>query len=102
MEVLEITHASAVVSWTVEYALEEQLYYVVYGSDEETLNQTSYSVIGSASLTNQTYNITLDGLRNGTTYYIIVIASFDFTILFSDTVSFMTIAPGITTTHNQY
>ena len=96
MEVLNIAEDSAVISWTVEYVLEQQQYYVAYGLDEDNLNETSYSILGNSniSLRDQTYNITLDGLTTGDTYYVVVIASYGFTTIFSETVSFTTKEPG--------
>ena len=92
----EITEESAAVSWTVEYVIEQQEYYLVYGVDEDALNLTSRTVQGNpdTSLTNQTYNITLNGLTFGTEYYVIVTAVYGFTTLYSDTVSFTTIDQG--------
>ena len=96
MKILDIADESAVVSWTVKYVVEQQTYYVVYGSDEDLLNDTSDLIAGhtNTSLRDQTYSITLDGLTQGTTYYAVVIASNGFTTLFSDTVSFTTSEPG--------
>ena len=102
VEVLEIADYSAVVSWTVEYVMEQQQYYLVYGSDENMLDDTSYFIVGNSntSLRDQTYNITLDGLTTGTTYYVTVIATYSFTTLFSDTVSFTTREPSKLTSTN--
>ena len=96
MKILDIADESAVVSWTVKYVVEQQTYYVVYGSDEDLMNDTSDLIAGhtNTSLRDQTYSITLDGLTQGTTYYAVVIAGNGFTTLFSDTVSFTTSEPG--------
>ena len=96
VEVLDIDENSAVVSWTVEYVLEQQQYYLVYGSDENMLNETSYFILGNSntSLRDLTYNIRLDGLATGDTYYVVVVASYGFTTLFSETISFTTREPG--------
>ena len=76
----------------MEYVLEQQTYYVIYGSDENSLNETSYSIAGSSntSLRDQVYTITLDGLTYGTKYYAVIIAKYNLTTLVSETVSFTT------------
>lgn len=81
-----------VITWTIEYVLEQQTYYIAYGVDSNALNETSYSIEGNSdiSLVNQTYNITLDGLAYGTEYYAVVIAKYNLTTLVSETVSFTT------------
>ena len=92
VEVSDISETSVVVSWTIEYVLEQQEYFLVYGVDEDALHLTSSSVLGHSdiSLTNQAYNITLTGLTIGTDYYVAVIAEYGFTFLYSDTISFTT------------
>ena len=95
MEVLDINVTSAVISWTVEYVLEQQQYYLLYGFDETTLNETSYSILGNSntSFKDLTNNITLDGLTTGDTYYVVIVASYGFTTLYSEPVSFTTREP---------
>ena len=88
----EIVENSVVMTWSVEYTLERQIYFVVYGVDSRALNETSYSIRGNSdtSFTDQTYNITLDGLTAGTEYYAVVVAEYGLTYLTSDTFSFTT------------
>lgn len=98
VEVSEITRNTAVISWTVEYVLEQQEYSLIYGVDENSLNLTSNRILGNAntSLTNQQYSIMLTGLTMGTDYYVFVIAEYGLTTLYSDTISFRTTDNGKT------
>lgn len=98
MEASEITRNTAIISWTVEYVLEQQEYTLLYGVDENALNLTSNTILGNAntSLTNQQYSIMLTGLTMGTDYYVFVIAEYGLTTLYSDTISFRTTDNGKT------
>ena len=75
-----ITHNSATISWTVRsLSYGPEMYVVQYGTDMNTLDQTS-SIQTSGSditLTNFTLSISLTGLQMTTTYYYRVIAMND-------------------------
>ena len=96
VEVSDITEDSVIVSWTIDYVIERQEYYLVYGVDEDALNLTSYSILRDSdiSLRNQSYNITLTGLFTGTDYYVFVVAEYGFSEVYSDTILFTTTEVG--------
>jgi len=97
--VSNITSFSATISWTVAYLVQQQQYYVDYGTDEDARDQRSGTVTSSdnTSLTNQNYTVSLSGLSLHTTYYIQVVATFGVYTLKSDISSFTTFEKGTIT-----
>ena len=87
-----ITMTSAVVSWTVPSLTVQQMYYVEYGSDADSLNLRTDHIASDSLLDDQTYTATLSALDDGTTYYVRVVATFSDVYLYSSTESFTTIA----------
>ena len=88
-----ITMTSAVVSWTVPSLTEQQMYYVEYGSDADSLNLRTGPIASDSPLDDRTYTATLSALDDATTYYVRVVATFSDVYLYSSTESFTTIAP---------
>ena len=90
--VSDITSTSATITWTVASLSQQQEYYVDYGTDEDSLDQRSGTVMSSdnTSLTDQNYTVSLSGLTLGTTYYIQVVATVGVYTLQSDISSFTT------------
>ena len=73
----DITHESATISWTVtSLSYGPETYVVQYGTDMNTLNQTSSMETSGSdiTLTNFTLSISLTRLQLMTTYYYHVIA----------------------------
>ena len=80
------------ITWTVASLSQQQEYYIDYGTDEDSLDQRSGTVMSSddTSLTDQNYTVSLSGLTVGTTHYIQVVATFGVYTLKSDISSFTT------------
>ena len=73
-----ITHESATISWTVtSLSYGPETYVVQYGTDMNTLDQTSSMETSGSdiTLTDFTLSISLTGLQLTTTYYYSVIAT---------------------------
>ena len=87
-----ITMTSAIVSWVVPSLTEQQMYYVEYGTEVDSLSLRTDPIASESPLPDQTYTVTLSGLNDGTTYYIRVVAMFTDVYLYSSTESFTTIA----------
>jgi hypothetical protein len=87
-----ITMTSALVSWTVPSLTEQQMYYVEYGSDADSLSMRTDPIASDSLLDDETYTVTLSGLDDATTYYVRVVATFSDVYLYSSTESFTTIA----------
>lgn len=93
--VTNITNTTAVVGWTVASISSEQQYYVEYGDDEDTLDETSDTItVSDVTLTDQEYNVTLTGLTSGVLYYLKVTAEIGDITISSDTTSFTTLESG--------
>ena len=76
----DISHNSATISWTVtSLSYGPETYVVQYGTDMNTLDQTSSMETSGSdiTLTNFTLSISLTGLQMMTTYYYRVIAMND-------------------------
>ena len=75
--ITDITATSANISWTIpEILYDEEMYYVQYGLQNTTLDQTS-SIISSGpvmDITNAMYTVTLQNLHPYYTYYFVVTA----------------------------
>ena len=96
VELTDISLNTVTVSWVVPYFPTWQQYSVVYGTQQDALD-LSWGLLYSppdTSLVNQTYSTTVQGLTQGTVYYIRVSASFGFNIIYSDLVPFRTLEPG--------
>ena len=68
----DITTSSAIIEWRVPFvAYTTEEYVVLYGTDENALDQMSDIVTGGTdtSAENQIYSVTLDGLETFTIYY---------------------------------
>lgn len=95
--VSNITEGSASISWTVPSVSESQEYYLLYGTNRYSLNFTTDRIQGNSniSLVNVTYSISLQNLDMGTMYYVVVVAEFGSTTLYSDMTTFTTNEPGM-------
>ena len=69
--------------WVVVFIGDQQNYTVMYGTNLEF----SLDVAGSGM---QTYAVTLEGLTQGTTYYVQIVSTFGIHVLTSDIISFQT------------
>ena len=87
-----ITMNSATVSWTIPSLTEQQMYYVEYGTDPDSLNLRTDTTASDSLLDGQMYSIPLNGLDDATTYYVRVVATFSDVYLYSTVESFTTIA----------
>ena len=93
---MNITLNSAVVQWIVASIAEEQEYTLYYDTDPADLNSAGNRSSGSdITVTDAVYELTLDGLTQGTMYYVQVVSTFGIYTLRSELVSFSTIEPGI-------
>ena len=92
VEVFAITMSSAMVSWIIPSLTEQQTYYVEYGSDVDSLNLQTDPITSATLLPDESYSVTLNGLDDGTVYYVRVVATFSDVYLYSSTESFATIA----------
>ena len=75
---------SVSIGWTVPSVTQQQRYRVEYGTDPQTLDQTSATVTGAAdiTLTDQEYSVDLSGLNISTLYYFQIVITFgDVTIM---------------------
>jgi hypothetical protein len=94
VEALNITLNTTVIQWVVTTIDEPQNYTVQYGTDQTNLEST-VGPIQSVGMEEQTYQITLDNLEQGTTYYVQVVSVFGVYTLTSDMISFETLEPAI-------
>ena len=95
--VTNITTVEAVVSWIIPRFTTPEMYYIQYGYEENVLDMTTTSVSSptDTSLVNQTYSIMLQGLSDGTMYFLRVVAVYDdIADRFSDLTSFRTYEEG--------
>ena len=93
-----VSGTSATISWSIACIVYEQLEFVVnYGTDDDSLDQTSETVFSSNGviLTRQNYEVTLTGLLSDATYYYQVVATVQNTTLESSISSFTTPQGGI-------
>ena len=82
------------IQWVVTTIDEPQNYTVKYGTDQSNLEFT-VGPIQSVGMEEQTYQIPLDNLVQGTTYYVQVVSVFGVYTLTSDVISFATLEPGL-------
>lgn len=94
--VSDTTTSSAVISWRIPSFIEQEEYYVLYGTDPENLNLTSASLLSpeDTTMTDLTYSITLTGMRAGIVYYFRVVAVYDEDIVRYTESLFLTREPG--------
>ena len=95
----DITLTTATVSWVVPYTPTWQQYSVVYGVQADTLNQ-SWGLLYSPTdltLTDQEYSITIQGLTQGTEYYVRVSSTFEYNLIYSELTSFLALDPRMCT-----
>ena len=91
---MNTTLNSTTIQWVVAFIGDQQNYTVVYGTTEGNL-EFSLDPITSAGSGMQTYAVTLEGLAQGTTYYVQIVSTFGVHILTSDIISFRTLEPGL-------
>ena len=73
--VVGVTGSSAIITWIIPYIeFTSELYTVFYGESQETLDQSTAPIPSYSDITleNQTYTVTLSGLRAVTIYYFLV------------------------------
>ena len=93
---MDITLNSTTIQWSVTLVTEEQQYTVLYGIDPSDLGNSS-DPVSSGVGQELTFEVLLNGLLQGTTYYVRVVAELgDYTIM-SDVISFTTLEPGVYT-----
>ena len=103
---------SVSIGWTVPSVTQQQRYRVEYGTDPQTLDQTSATVIGAAdiTLTDQEYSVDLSGLNISTLYYFQIVITFGDVTIMTEISTFRTLderkdfAPCVTLFHliNKY
>ena len=95
VQLSDIDLNAATVSWLVPYTPKSQQYTVVYGLEPDALNQSHGPIYSSLDLSvvNQTFSVTLQGLTQGTDYYLRVSSMFGYNVIYSDIVSFTTLDP---------
>ena len=87
LEFSNITHSSAVVSWTVPSLSTAQDYVVEYGEDEDDLDLST-----NTTLLFEEYSITLEGLSQGVLYHVrVATTDADGATFYSEIESFHTI-----------
>ena len=84
---------SASIQWVVTEIAEEQLYYVLYGTDQGNLQ--SLDPVTSTGTGEQSYSALLQNLLEGTTYYVQIVSEFGEYTLTSETITFTTLEPGM-------
>ena len=91
IENIEATSVS--VRWTVPSVTQQQRYRVLYGTDPQTLDQTSAIVIGAEdiTLTDQEYSVDLTGLDISTLYYFQISITFGDVTIMTEISSFRTL-----------
>lgn len=96
MEALNITLNSTIIQWVVASITEQQQYTVSYGLDSSDLGITTDPIPSTDDVlqTNLIFQQSLEGLVQGTTYYVQVVATFGIYTLTSDVISFTTLEPG--------
>ena len=95
VQISNTTITAVTLSWVVPYTPTLQHYSVVYGVQQNTLNQ-SWGLLNSSSnitQTNQEYNMTIEGLTQGTVYYVRVSSTFGYNRIYSEWTSFLTLEP---------
>lgn len=83
------------VTWLVPYTPTFQQYSVIYGLEPGALDN-SWGLVYSApdvSVVNQTFSISVQGLTQGTDYYLRVSSTFGHNVIYSDLVAFTTLDP---------
>ena len=98
MIVSDATLTSAVVSWRIPSFIVQEQYYVLYGTDPENLDQVTETIssLEDTTLVNSTYSISLQGLDEGTLYYVQVAAVYNEVFArYSEVIPFITKEPGI-------
>lgn len=93
VEAVNTTLTSTIIRWTVTSITEEQQYTVVYGTDAGDLSNSSESISSNDS-PELTFQVALNGLSQGTMYYVRVVAEFGGYTFMSDVISFTTLEPG--------
>ena len=93
----DVTLNSAVVSWRIPSFIEEEEYYIEYGTYPDDLTQRTDSLTspGDTTITNMIYSITLSELESGIVYHIRVVAVFgDEFVRYTESI-FLTREPGL-------
>ena len=95
VQLSDIDLNTVTVSWVVPYTPTFQQYTVVYGLEPDALDQSHGPIYSSLDLSvvNQTFSVTLQGLTQGTDYYLRVSSTFGYNVIYSDLVSFTTLDP---------
>lgn len=83
---------SVTVSWVVPSTPAFQQYTIQYGLEPNVFDLSS-GLISSREGINQQYSTTVDGLTQGTDYYLRVSSTFDYNVIYSDVVTFTTLDP---------
>ena len=96
VELSAISFTSVTISWVVPYISTWQYYTIQYGIEPNAFNLSGGILYSppDTSLTNQAYSVAVQGLTQGTVYYMRVSSTFSFNIIYSDMVSFRTLEPG--------
>lgn len=97
VDVINVTTTSALITWVIPRFTQAEEYYIQYGTEETMLDVTTDSIPSPSdtSLVNQTYSITLQGLRPSTIYYFRVAAVYDsISTRYSELSSFRTYEEG--------
>lgn len=95
VQVTDLTLATATISWVVPSVPVWQQYSLIYGVESDNLNQ-SWGLLFSpvdTTLLNQEYSLTIQGLTQGTQYYLQVSSTFGYSVIYSDLVPFLTLEP---------
>ena len=95
MQISDITLTTVTVSWVVPYTPTWQQYSVVYGLQPDTLDRSWGLLTSPVDLTliDQAYSVTIQGLTQGTEYYVRVSSTFGYSIIYSELLSFLTLEP---------
>ena len=76
--ITDISRTGAVISWNIPSFIEQEEYVVEYGLSASALDLVSDTIqsITDTSINFEPYNVTLQGLADGTQYYFRVVARF--------------------------
>ena len=101
VEAVDTTLNSTTIQWVVSAITTQQQYTVQYGTDPNNLSTSTDSITSTddTSATDLMFAQSLDGLEQGTTYYVQVVSTFDSYTLTSNVISFTTLEPGIIILH---
>ena len=93
VEVVNITLNSATIQWIVS-EIDEPQQYRVYYSTVPGIFENSIGPVFSADNPDLMFQLSLENLTQGTTYYIQVVSTFGIYNIPSDVISFTTLEPG--------